>query len=99
MKEPHRATSIRLARSAGDSPAEARARSLVAWMAGRRETDDLKPIDKAIFRMAASHQAVTEVNAQVAPISESGGRTLGVGVKAVRTDAIWLMRTDAPAGW
>jgi hypothetical protein len=32
-------------------------------MAGRRETDDLKPIDKAIFGMAASYQAVTEVNA------------------------------------
>src|SRR5260370_15913740 len=33
----------RLARSAGDSPAKAKARSLVAWMAGRRETNDLKP--------------------------------------------------------
>jgi hypothetical protein len=75
--DPHRATSTRLARSAGDSPAEARARSLVAWMAGRRETDDLKPIDKAIFGMAASHQAVTKVNTQVAPKSGSGGRALG----------------------
>src|SRR5262249_9473593 len=35
------------------SPAEARASSLVAWMAGRRETDDLKPIDKAIFGMVS----------------------------------------------
>jgi hypothetical protein len=68
-------------------------------MAGRRETDDLKPIDKAIFGMVASYRAVTRVNAQVAPISESGGRALGVGVKAARTDAIWLMRTAAPAGW
>jgi hypothetical protein len=47
----------RLARSAGVSPAKVRARSLVAWMAGRRETNDLKPIDRAIARMAASHRA------------------------------------------
>src|SRR6266446_9836585 len=40
----------RLARSAGDSPAKARARSLVAWMAGRRETNDLKPIDRVIVK-------------------------------------------------
>ena len=56
----------RLACSAGDSPAWVRARDPVAWMAGRRETDDLKPIDKAIFGMAASHRAVTEVNADLA---------------------------------
>jgi len=40
----------RLAYSAGDSPAEVKVRNPVAWMAGRRETDDLKPIDKAIVR-------------------------------------------------
>jgi hypothetical protein len=56
----------RLACSAGDSPVRVRARDPVAWMAGRRETDDLKPIDKAIFGMAASHRAVTEVNADLA---------------------------------
>jgi hypothetical protein len=38
----------RLARSAGDRPAGVTARSPVAWMAGRRETEFLKPIDKAI---------------------------------------------------
>jgi hypothetical protein len=68
-------------------------------MAGRRETDDLKPIDETTFWVAASHQAVTKVNAQVAPKSCSGGRALGVGAKAARTDAIWPMRTAAPAGW
>jgi len=35
----------RLARSVGDNPTKAKASSLVAWMAGRRETNDLKPID------------------------------------------------------
>jgi hypothetical protein len=39
----------RLARSAGDSPAGVTARSPVAWIAGRREIDDLKPIDKAVL--------------------------------------------------
>jgi hypothetical protein len=53
----------RLARSAGDSPAKAEARSLVARMAGRRETNDLKPIDSAIIRMAASPRAVAQANA------------------------------------
>ena len=54
----------RLARSAGASPAGVKVRSLVAWMAGRRETNDLKPLDKAIVRMTASHRAVTKVNAR-----------------------------------
>jgi len=39
--------------SAGVSPVGARARSLEAWMAGRRETDALKPIDTAIVRMVS----------------------------------------------
>ena len=34
-----------------------KSQSLVARMAGRRETDDLKPIDKVIVRMTASHRA------------------------------------------
>ena len=65
----------RLARSAGDSPAKAKARSLVAWMAGRRETNDLKPIDRVIVRMTASHRAAAQANAQVAPkVMSPGGR-------------------------
>jgi hypothetical protein len=44
-------------------------------MAGRRETDDLKPIDKAIVRMVASHRAAARANAQVAPkVRSPGGR-------------------------
>ena len=35
----------RLACSAGDRPAGAEIRSPVAWIAGWRETNDLKPID------------------------------------------------------
>jgi hypothetical protein len=65
----------RLARSAGDSPAKARARRLVAWMAGRRETNDLKPIDNAVVRTVASHRAAARANAQVAPkMRNPGGR-------------------------
>ncbi len=36
-------------------------------MARRKETESLKPIDNIIFGMMASHQAVTQVNAEVAP--------------------------------
>ena len=45
------------------SPAKARARSLVAWMAGRRETNDLKPIDRVVERTTASHRAAAQANA------------------------------------
>jgi hypothetical protein len=44
-------------------------------MAGQRETDGLKPIDRAIDRMAASHRAVAQANAEVAPkVDKPGGR-------------------------
>ena len=37
----------------GDRPTEVKVRSLVAWIAGRREIEFPKPIDKAIFRMVS----------------------------------------------
>ncbi len=58
---------LRLACSAGVSPAKVKARNLVAWMARRKETESLKPIDTVIFGMMASHQAVAQANAEVAP--------------------------------
>jgi len=39
-----------------------KSRSPVAWVAGWRETETLKPTDKAIERMVASHQAVAMAN-------------------------------------
>jgi hypothetical protein len=57
------------------NPVGARIRSPVAWIARWRETKTLKPIDKAIGRMAANHQAVAQANAYVAStMSRSGGR-------------------------
>jgi hypothetical protein len=56
----------RRTRSAGTIPAEARIRSLVAWIAKWRETETLKPIDNTIVRMVANHQAVAQANAYVA---------------------------------
>ncbi len=41
---------VRLVCSAGVSPVRAIIRSPVAWMAGTRETDYLKPIDEAILK-------------------------------------------------
>jgi hypothetical protein len=65
----------RRTRSAGASPAKVKARSLGAWMAGRRETELLKPIDSVIFGMAASHRAVAHANTAVAPkVRHPGGR-------------------------
>ena len=47
-------------------PTEARVRRLVAWIAGRRETKFLKPIDGIIFRMMAEPSGRKKVNAEVA---------------------------------
>ncbi len=44
----------------GDKPTEAKVRSLVAWIAERTETESLKPIDKAIFRMASKSSGRNE---------------------------------------
>jgi hypothetical protein len=41
---------LRLVCSAGVSPVRVTIRSLVAWMADKRETDYLKPIDKTILK-------------------------------------------------
>jgi hypothetical protein len=77
------ASSERLARSAGGSPARATARSPVAWIAGRREIEDLKPIDNPIGRMGASHRAAAKANADVASKERSPeGPTCETGVKA-----------------
>src|ERR1022692_102597 len=56
----------RLACSAGDKPAGARVRGPVAWIAGRRETEFLKPIDDRLFGRRASHRAVMKMNVDVA---------------------------------
>jgi hypothetical protein len=37
----------------GDRPTEAKVRNLVAWIAEKRKTESLKPIDKAIYRMVS----------------------------------------------
>ena len=47
----------------GVNPTGAKVRSLVAWIAGRKETEFLKPIDEPSEGMAASHRAATKVNA------------------------------------
>ena len=79
---PGCASSERLACSAGDSPAGVRIRSPVAWIAGKRETEFLKPIDKVSLGEIASHRAVTRVNAQVASTMYSEGRARNPGAKA-----------------
>jgi hypothetical protein len=63
--------------SAGVSPAGARARSPVAWIAGLRETETLKPIDKAIFGMVSESPGRNEseriggLENDIAPKAES----------------------------
>ena len=37
----------------GDRPTEAKVRNLVAWIAEKRKTESLKPIDKAIYSMVS----------------------------------------------
>jgi hypothetical protein len=80
----------RLACSVGDEPTEAKVRSLVAWIARRKETESLKPIDRIILGMTASHRAVTKVNADVASkVSGPGGRACNCRAKAA-----WIVAPD-----
>jgi hypothetical protein len=73
----------RLAYSAGVSPAGETVSSPVAWRATWRETKTLKPLDHIIIRMMASHQAVTEVNVEVASkVQKSEGRACNRKAKA-----------------
>jgi hypothetical protein len=44
----------------GHKPIEAKVRSLVARIAERMETESLKPIDKAIFRMVSKSSGRNE---------------------------------------
>jgi len=64
----------RQACSAGVSPAGVRARSPVAWMAERRETEVLKPIDKAIFGMVSESPGRNESERMGGPESEEPRR-------------------------
>jgi hypothetical protein len=66
---------IRLACSAGVSPVRGRARAPVAWMAGKRGTKCLKPIDKASFREVSELSGRNESERIGGPESGSpGGR-------------------------
>jgi hypothetical protein len=54
---------------------QGKSQSPVAWRAGGRETNLLKPLDHTICGMVASFQAVAQANAQVAPkVSSPRGR-------------------------
>ena len=71
-------------------PTEAKVRSLVAWIAGRKETEFLKPIDGIILGVMASHWAVTKVKAEVASkVSGPRGRALNRKAKAA-----WMVAPD-----
>src|SRR5213594_2339116 len=84
---------------AGVSPAGARARRPVAWIAGWRETETLKPIDKAIARMVSESPGRNASERELAPKDPNpGGRAIDDFAKATRADAVWLTRRRAPAG-
>jgi hypothetical protein len=64
----------RLVCSAGVSPVRAIIRSPVAWMAGMRETDYLKPIDKAVFGTVSESPGRNESERTGGPESENPRR-------------------------
>src|SRR5207245_11237047 len=88
----------RQVRLAGASAAGARARLPVAWIAGWRETETLKPIDKAIERMVSESPGRNASERELAPNDPNpGGRAVDYPAKATRADAVWLTRRRAPA--
>ena len=81
----------RLACSVGINPTGEEVRAPVAWIAGRRATKFLKPIDDIILGVMASRRAVTKVNAQVASkVSNPRGRAR----KSVGCEGGMERRTD-----
>ena len=66
---------VRLVCSAGVSPVKVRIRSPVAWMAGMRETDYLKPIDKAVFGTVSESPGRNESERTGGPESEEPRRS------------------------
>jgi hypothetical protein len=50
----------RLMCSVGGKPTEVKVRDLVAWIGGKRKTESLKSIDKAIFRMVSKSSGQTQ---------------------------------------
>jgi hypothetical protein len=63
----------------GMNPTEAKVRSLVTWIARRKETESLKPVDPIILGMTVSHWVVMKVNADVASkVSGPRGRACHV---------------------
>ena len=68
--------------SVGGKPTEVKVRNLVAWIAGKRETESLA-IDKAIFRMVSKSSGRNKSKRKVA--SKNGrpkGRNLRSWMKA-----------------
>jgi len=89
----------RQVRLAGASSAGARARRPIAWIAGWRETETLKPIDKAIERMVSESPGRNASERELAPKDPNpGGRAVDYPVKATQAVAVWLTRRPAPAG-
>ena len=64
----------RLVCSAGASPARVSIRGPIAWMADMRETDYLKPIDKAIHRDVSESPGHNESEGIGGPESENPQR-------------------------
>jgi hypothetical protein len=104
MRAPRQSSTLRVSRErqvrlAGGSPAGARARRPVAWIAGWRETETLKPIDKAIDRMVSESPGRNASERELAPKDPNpGGRAADNPAKAIRAVAVWLTRRCAPAG-
>jgi len=65
---------VRLVCSAGVSPVRVIIRSPVAWMADTRETDYLKPIDKAVFGTVSESPGRNESERTGGPESENPRR-------------------------
>ena len=69
--------------SVGGKPTEVKVRNLVAWIEEKRETESLKSIDKAIFRMVSKSSGRNESKRKVASKnSRPKGRNLRSWMKA-----------------
>jgi hypothetical protein len=89
----------RTMRSMGGKTHQAKSQKPVAWAAWARETDPMKPADKACLGQVSEESGRNMLNADVASKEfNSGSRAILYFAKAKRTGALWLKCPAAPAG-
>ncbi len=85
----------------GSQSHRGKSQSPVAWITAVEETNLLKLIDKAVFRMVSESPGrnASEPTGSLVRKQLPDGRALSVRAKTALQAARWLKRHATPAGW